>query len=74
MTNVVALRKNETAAQVIDDAAGNDLEHVMVVGVRRDGSNYFQTSGQSTLKDLAWLEFCASNALHRMIGTGILGS
>lgn len=59
--NVIPLRpaKLTTAALVLEDAAKADLEHIMIVGIKKNGENYIELSGNSTLMHDTWMLKCA---------------
>lgn len=69
MADIITLRKLQTPQQVLDDAQAADLEHVIVLGITKGGENYFQSTGQSTLKHLVWLIFCGNDSVTRMVNS-----
>ncbi len=67
--NIIPLRpgKCDTAEQVLEHASKADLEHIMVVGIKRDGENYFNMNGTSTLLHDAWMLKCAERSINKML-------
>ena len=67
MNNVTHLRRMQTPAQILEDASGARLKHVVVVGITEDGENYFECDGQQSLKDLVWMYFCAHDSIQSLV-------
>ena len=69
MNNVVPLHPHllSTPEEVFAHATEAKLEHVIVAGIKTDGDNYFQSSGNSALLHLAWILVCVDDTIKRMI-------
>ena len=67
--SVVELRPGAmlTAQCERDDATKNNLDKIVIVGITKEGNNYFQSSANTTLGELAWMHFSFGDSLRRMI-------